>query len=103
MMRINGAGALPLHSGYKKAIEPAILSLQPSSVFLGVGDVAQLSPVAPRSMEGSSFLWKSTNPNVVSVDQQGRAVAHATGLALISCEAVLGDAAAKGSVNVVVS
>ncbi|GEM_PF-6121190 len=103
MIRLNGAGPIAVHTGYKKPEEPALLALQPSFFSMGEGDVEQIMPVVPRALEGSSFLWSSSNPEVVSVDQQGRITAKETGIAMIECEVVRDALLAKGSVSVVVA
>lgn len=73
----------------------AIVSIElasPVDTLLAVGRSALLSAAARnaagQAVPGTAFIWRSSNPAVVSVDAAGTVLATAPGVALVTAEAV---------------
>jgi uncharacterized protein YjdB len=78
---------------FEPGASPGILSLAPGATSLGfIGETvtisAQVLGANGKPATGLSFLWKSTNPAVAAVDQQGRVTAKAEGTAQIVARVV---------------
>jgi len=63
-------------------VEESIVKIAETSLDLSVGDSYQLSVLVLPSSE--VVEWSSSNPEIVSVDQQGKVTAHTSGTAVIT-------------------
>ncbi len=69
--------------------DPESITLNESKIHSLVGDdsFSLVSTVMPESASGYQVLWSSSNPDVVSVEQNGRVDIHKSGYAVITARA----------------
>ena len=83
-----------------KAAEVVSLTLNTSAVTLSKGEVSALVATDSTTGEKAAVTWSSSDPDMVSVDAQGRIVANAVGTATITARDASG---AKVSARVTVT
>ncbi len=83
-------------------IVPTDIQINPPSLNLEVGDTYSLSITTTPSNASKSVSWSSSNPNVVSVNNNGDINALSEGNATISVVSTL-DSSVTDSVNIVVN
>ena len=78
------------HNGKKAVLKitvakaPASVSLNKTTASLKVGGALRLKASLPEGTASSKLIWKSSNKNVVTVDEKGRVTAIGVGTAKVS-------------------
>lgn len=75
--------------------------LNHSTLLLNRGTGVQLMPAwLPENPADTNLIWSSSNPDIVSVDDDGTAIAKRRGSAYITCTALQGGASAQCAIRV---
>lgn len=78
----------------KPDVEVSGLTVEPTSLQLGVGKTSKLTAtVTPSDATDKGVIWSSSNSRVVTVDEKGRIRGVKVGTATITCEAADGSGA----------
>lgn len=78
------------------------ISLNPGTATIGVGQSFSIEPsIFPVTATNKNGYWSSTNPNIASVDNNGKVVGIQPGSVMISCTTQDGNKVAYCQVNIV--
>ncbi len=84
-----------------KNVVPSSVSLDKTNLALSVGSSSTIKKtVSPSNAYNKNVTWTSSNPNVATVDKNGKVTAKKVGVAVITCKTQSGGKTAKCRVTV---